>query len=111
MAFPGRPALNRPYPIGDVLTAMAEDPRSNRRDGRRIKQHGTSRGYILERLRRAGQTDLAIAVESGRVSAYAIACELGWITRHPTLGTGSTNQAKRRRYRLDTLLGSGRPDV
>jgi hypothetical protein len=95
---------------------MADEPGGRRSKG----QHGTSRTYIIDRLRREGRTDLAAAVESGRVSAYAVGCELDWMTRHARLGTGSTNQAKRRRHQLRTLMrgefrlmdtGADGPDV
>jgi len=74
------------------------------------RQHGTSRSYLIDRLRREGLADLVAAIESGRVSAYAVGCELGWVTRHATLGTGSTNQSKRRRYQLRILLRESRSD-
>jgi len=69
-----------------------------------VRQDGTSRAYLIERLRREGRADLVAAVESGQVSAYAVAVDLGWVTRHPTLGTGSTNQAKRREHQLNNVL-------
>jgi hypothetical protein len=66
-------------------------------------QGGTSRAYIIARLRREGMTDLADAVKRERVSAYAIACELGWQKRRKPLGTGSSNESKRRAFRLRAL--------
>jgi hypothetical protein len=60
---------------------------------------GTSREYIIGRLRREKRDDLADAVECGKVSAYAIAVELGWQKRK-ILGTGSENQAKRRAWTM-----------
>ena len=69
-----------------------------------VRQNGTSRAYLIERLRREGRADLVAAIESGQVSAYAVAIELGWVTRHPTLGTGSTNQAKRREHELNNVM-------
>ena len=68
-----------------------------------MSARGTSRTYIVERLRREGMPDLADAVEDGQVSAYAIACELGWQKRPEPLGTGSPNEAKRRAWRLRAL--------
>jgi len=68
-----------------------------------LKQQGTSRAYIIDRLRREGMADLAEAIEAGRASAYEIACELGWQKRKPILGTGSDNEAKRRAFRLRAL--------
>lgn len=64
---------------------------------------GTSRAYIIRRLALAGRNDLVEAIEAGEVSAFAVAVELGWHRRPPILGTGSTNQARRRQYRLDAL--------
>jgi len=63
---------------------------------------GTSRDYIIGRLRREKLDHLADAVERGEVSAYAIACELGWQKRK-ILGTGSENEAKRRAWALYKL--------
>jgi hypothetical protein len=66
--------------------------------------HGTSRIYILDRLRRTeGLSYLADAVEAGRISAHACAIELGWI-RRPALAGGSENQAKQRRFQFQKLL-------
>jgi hypothetical protein len=65
---------------------------------------GTSRDYIIGRLRREKLDHLADAVECGEVSAYAIACELGWQKRK-VLGTGSENQAKRRAFALHRVFG------
>jgi hypothetical protein len=65
---------------------------------------GTSREYILDRLSRAGRPDLVEAVEAGLVSAYAVAVEMGWMRRPTPIGTGSTNQSKRRRFQLDALM-------
>jgi hypothetical protein len=64
---------------------------------------GNHRAYLLDQLRRAGRHDLVQAVEDGRVSAYAVATELGMRKRRPVIGTGSRNQAKRRTYRLRAL--------
>jgi hypothetical protein len=66
--------------------------------------HGTSRIYIVDRLRRTeGLSYLADAVEAGRISAHACAIELGWIHRPPLVG-GSTSQAKQRRFRFQKLM-------
>jgi hypothetical protein len=66
--------------------------------------HGTSKRYLVSRLRRTeGLSHLADAVEAGKISAHAVAIELGWIRRPPLKG-GSTNAAKRRRIELQRLL-------
>jgi hypothetical protein len=77
---------------------MTIDPSSPPNNGR--MQQGTSREYLLDRLRREGHADWVEAIESGRVSAYAVACQLGWTTRAPTLSGEKAHQTKRRRYRL-----------
>jgi hypothetical protein len=64
---------------------------------------GTSRAYLLRKLRLAGRTDLVTAIELGEVTTLACAVALGWRKRPPILGTGSSNQAKRREHRLRAL--------
>ena len=56
---------------------------------------GTSRDYILTRLKREKLDHFIEAIEGGQVSAYAIAASLGWTTRPAVLGTGSDNETKR----------------
>jgi hypothetical protein len=96
---------------------MPEEPQLGPHGGKRVKgqqavrQHGTSKSYIISRLRRENLPHLAAAIESGRVSAFAIATQFGWASRRPTLGTGSPNQAKRRRHQLATVMREGRRDV
>jgi hypothetical protein len=68
------------------------------------RQRGHSREYILSRLEREGHTDWIAAIESGRLSAYAAAVELGWVKRPPTQRQNS-NQAKRRRFNVQALIG------
>lgn len=69
--------------------------------------HGTSKAYIVSRLRRAeGLSHLADAIEAGRISAHAVALELGWV--RPRLVGGSTSQAKERRFRFQKLLREAR---
>jgi len=67
------------------------------------RQRGTSRRYLIQRLRREGRPDLAEAVERDQIAAYAVACALGWQRRQNVRGIGSTNQAKRRAFRLREL--------
>jgi hypothetical protein len=76
---------------------MATDPSSPPKHGRPL---GTSREYILDRLRREGHHSWLEAVENGRLSAFAVACELGWAQRPPTLTGEKAHQAKRRRHQL-----------
>src|SRR5262249_1362466 len=68
-------------------------------EGLMTRQTGTSRAYLLKRLRRDGYGDLLAAVGSGRLSAYAAAEAAGYVTRRPVIGTGSQGQAKRRAAR------------
>jgi hypothetical protein len=89
----------------------AGEPRPTRRNGApSARLQGTSREYILDRLTRAGRPDLVEAVEAGVVSAFAVAVELGWLKRLNLTGTGSTNQAKRRRFQLDALMSEAWED-
>ena len=69
--------------------------------------HGTSKAYILERLKREGRTDFINAIEAGQISAHAVACELGWVHRPATLRS-ITNQAKRRQHQFNAVAGDGR---
>src|SRR6516162_738732 len=80
---------------------MAEDPPATPR-----RQHGHSRAYILDRLRRENQTELAAAVEAGTLSAFSAAVQCGWIKRPPTLAA-VTNQARKRQVRLQAITGDG----
>ena len=64
---------------------------------------GTSRSYIIDRLRREKLDHLADAVERGEASAFEIAVELGWQRRRGVTGRGSENEAKRRAWRLRGL--------
>src|SRR5262245_25234972 len=66
--------------------ATAAQPRSTAR------LRGTSRAYLIDRLRREGHDDLVAAIEAGVVSAFAVAVELGWLRRENLTGTGATNQ-------------------
>jgi hypothetical protein len=66
--------------------------------------HGTSKRYITERLRREGQTELLAAVEAGTITAFTAAAQLNWIKR-PAPPDRYSHQAKKRRHRLQTVLG------
>jgi hypothetical protein len=71
------------------------------------RQHGHSRAYILDRLKRENQIELAAAVEAGTVSAFAAAVQCGWTKRPQTLGGDNTPQARRRRHRLQAITDGG----
>jgi hypothetical protein len=66
--------------------------------------HGTSKAYIVERLRRENQTALLAAVESNQITALTAAVSLGWVSRPPLLG-GSAHRAHRRNFRLREARG------
>jgi hypothetical protein len=72
-----------------------------------MAEYGTSRRYLLARMRQEGLHALAAAVEAGRVSAFAAAIELGWQKPPVRTGTGSPNQAKRRRMQIRALIREG----
>jgi len=69
-------------------------------------KHGNSVAYIVSRLERDGRHDLVQAIRDERVSAFAVAAELGWVTRPPTL-RALTNQAKRRQGQFRAITGEG----
>jgi len=79
---------------------MAEDPPATPR-----RQHGHSRAYILDRLRRENRADLADAIERDEVSAFSVAVSLGWTKRPPTLAA-VTHQARKRQHRFQAIDGS-----
>jgi hypothetical protein len=62
------------------------------------EQRGTSRDYLIRRLKEVGRTDMVAAIEAGHVSAFACAVEAGLRKRQPIAGTGSPNAAKRRAW-------------
>src|SRR5262245_6930203 len=65
---------------------------------------GTSREYLLSRLRKNGHFALVAAVERGDLSAFQAAEHCGYVTRRPIAGTGSENAAKRRAFALHRAL-------
>jgi hypothetical protein len=69
-----------------------------------LRPHGTSKIYILERLRREGRTDFISAIKADKISALAAAVELGWVNRPPRRG-GSHNRAKKREHELRAIAG------
>jgi hypothetical protein len=73
------------------------------------RSQGTSAAYILGRLRNEGRFDLAEAVESGRLSAFAAGEAAGYMKRPPVLGTGSPNQRRKRQVRLRAIEGELSP--
>lgn len=65
--------------------------------------HGTSRDYIIARLRQTeGLSHLADAIEAGRITSHACALELGWV--RPRLVGGSTSRAKARHFLFQKLI-------
>jgi hypothetical protein len=92
-----------------------EQPKLGKHGGKRTKgqqgdnvtlrSRGNSREYILARLEREGLTDLLQAVLTRRISAFAIACELGWAKRPQTLHGENCNQARKRAFDVRALIG------
>jgi hypothetical protein len=65
---------------------------------------GTSREYLIGRLRKGGHFALIAAIERGHLSAYQAAEACGYVTRRPVLGTGSENATRRRLFALRAAL-------
>jgi hypothetical protein len=73
--------------------------------GSTLKRGSTSVDYILARLEREGLTHWIEAIHARQVSAFAVACELGWARRPQTLhednqASGYNNQARLRRHAI-----------
>jgi hypothetical protein len=69
--------------------------------------HGTSKQYLVERLRRENQTALLAAVETGKITALTAAVELGWVKRPPGMGGGNIQRTKRIAHQVRTITGAG----
>jgi hypothetical protein len=69
--------------------------------------HGTSKQYLVERLRRENQTALLAAVEAGKITALTAAVELGWVKRPPGMGGGNIQRTKRIAHQVRTITGAG----
>jgi hypothetical protein len=65
----------------------------------------TGRENIIQRLAAGGHDVLLQAVLSGRISAFAAACEAGICKRQPIKSKSETNQSRRRRHEIARLLG------
>jgi len=68
--------------------------------------HGTSKAYIVDRLRREGETALLSAVETGKITAMAAAVSLGWVLRPPKRG-GNLQRTKRIAHQVRAVTGEG----
>jgi hypothetical protein len=66
--------------------------------------HGTSKAYIVDRLKRENQIAFLGAIERGELTPFAVACALGWVERQETL-VPITPQARKRQHRLKTIAG------
>jgi len=76
---------------------------SNRARRVAITSRGNSCAYVLARLEREGLTDLIDAIRAREVSAYAVACELGWAKRRRTLSCDD-NRTRRRTVVIEALI-------
>jgi hypothetical protein len=76
-----------------------------------LRSRGNSRDYILARLEREGLSGWIEAIRMRKISAFAVAVELGWAKRPQTLHgenglSGYSNQAKRRRHAVNVHIKS-----
>jgi hypothetical protein len=69
--------------------------------------HGTSKQYLVERLRRENQTAFLAAIEAGKITALTAAVELGWVKRPPGMGGGNIQRTKRIAHQVRTITGAG----
>lgn len=70
--------------------------------------HGTSKAYIVKRLKDQGETALLAAVESGEITALTAAVSLGWVKRPPVVGR-YPHREKQRQHRLRAITGDLSP--
>ena len=64
---------------------------------------GTSKAYIVGRLRRENLGFLADAIEAGRISSHAVGLELGWVSRPDLVGV-RPGQEKARHFLFQRLI-------
>jgi hypothetical protein len=70
--------------------------------------HGTSKAYIVQRLKDQGETALLAAVEAGEITALTAAVSLGWVKRPPVVGR-YPHREKQRQHRLRAIAGGLSP--
>ena len=70
-----------------------------------LNSRGNSVDYIVARLRREGLVHWIEAIQMRKISAFAVAVELGWAKRPQTLHGENCNQARRRRFDVRALIG------
>jgi hypothetical protein len=93
-----------PDDLGQPKLGPHGGPRARGQRNPETMPTGVRRDYILRRLERDGRHDLVEAIREGRVSAYTIACELGWTKRAEPI-SARTNAAKRRQHQLRVIAG------
>ena len=93
--------------FGDPASSvgMSDDPQPDDRPTQ--KWRGSSRRYLLQRLKEAGRDDLVEAVEARRISARRAAVGLGWIKEAPRSSEGA--QAHQRQFEMTEVFGGGAP--
>jgi hypothetical protein len=94
-----------PTELGDHSGAPTEGADAKPRQWR-----GTSRAYLLRRLREAGRDDLVEAVEARRISARAAAIGLGWLQEHLPPPDPDDAKSKRRAFAMAAAFGGSEPD-
>jgi len=72
------------------------------------KWRGSSRRYLLERLKEAGRDDLIEAVESRRISARAAAVGMGWLREYEP-ASPDNSRTRRRQFEITNVFGGTRP--
>jgi hypothetical protein len=94
------PHSSTPNPDNDQGVHAGEFDNINKRTG-----GGTGREYLIERLRRAGRTDLLDGIAQRQISAYAAAVQAGIVRRRRTaVADGDHNLTRRRQHEMQTVL-------
>ena len=103
-----------------LRTLMSDDPaptQTGDRPGDRTdgagegaprKWRGSSRAYLLQRLKEAGRDDLIEAVESRRISDRAAAVGMGWLREYEPVSPDNS-RTRRRQFEMTEVFGGTRP--
>src|SRR6516165_8579909 len=72
------------------------------------KWRGSSRRYLLERLKEAGRDDLVEAVEARRISVRSAAVGMGWLREYEPVSPDNS-RTRRRQFEMTEVFGGTRP--
>src|SRR5262245_36057754 len=68
------------------------------------KWRGSSKQYLIERLKEAGRDDLIAAIEARRISARSAAVGMGWLREYEPKHTDD-GRTRRRQFEMTEVFG------